>query len=459
MHDKKLCRMAAISGRRDDSMQIDSSPDIFKLNIDCFGEIFEYLSFHDLVSFAKTCKRMQKVAGYFYQLNYKSKRIDAEHGGENILYNYMYIYSPYFEKISISGDNLKVFSFVASNCRSIKEMRLGECLPYGAIKCLSGILEKVKVLELNECYFNEEFHDYLLNYCPKLTSLSVKRSQKTENNSVIIGSGNEWLLRKYPTLEHLELVGLSDLQVDELNIFFQQNPNLRTFSTDSRSLWVNQRLLLTCAAKLDKLAIEISSQGITDPIHNLLAELNEKGFYNRLHVYSTLNVQNHLDQIFLLPSLSRSVEFFHGSFTQINNSLNNLISLSLNNVFEISNIHILPSKLPNLQQIYFSEAMIEHILPFIQCSVKLKRIKALRMVYPGGIYHLMQFPCLEELKERKKLAGARKVTIYIPERLILRAKLLHMKMRLSLVEIRQFDSFEWVDLNANFRHDHSKDYF
>lgn len=62
-------------------------------------------------------------------------------------------------------------------------------------------------------------------------------------------------------------------------------------------------------------------------------------------------------------------------------------------------------------------------------------------------------------KERKKLAGARRVTIYINDRLILVSKWMKEATNLDLIELRRFESFDWNDLNSHFRHNHSTHYF
>lgn len=46
-----------------------SLPMIFKLNIHCFDEMFEYLSLKDLLSFGQTCKGLQNVAGKYFKRN------------------------------------------------------------------------------------------------------------------------------------------------------------------------------------------------------------------------------------------------------------------------------------------------------------------------------------------------------------------------------------------------------
>lgn len=45
-------------------------PKIFKLNVDCFEEIFNYLAIHDIFAMGETCTRMQNVAGYYFQQNF-----------------------------------------------------------------------------------------------------------------------------------------------------------------------------------------------------------------------------------------------------------------------------------------------------------------------------------------------------------------------------------------------------
>lgn len=51
---------------------IEITPNIFKLDIDCFDEIFEYLSIKDLHSFGQTCRAMHKVAGEYFKRNHSA---------------------------------------------------------------------------------------------------------------------------------------------------------------------------------------------------------------------------------------------------------------------------------------------------------------------------------------------------------------------------------------------------
>lgn len=55
-----------------------TSPKIFKLDVDCFDEIFEYFSLEDLDSFGQTCKAMHKLTGEYFKRNYPHGKIQLK---------------------------------------------------------------------------------------------------------------------------------------------------------------------------------------------------------------------------------------------------------------------------------------------------------------------------------------------------------------------------------------------
>ena len=67
MSDKKRSKLTHRSNQQSEMACAGCSseeyrPKIFKLNIDCFDEIFEYLSLKDLHSLGQTYRTMQQVA-------------------------------------------------------------------------------------------------------------------------------------------------------------------------------------------------------------------------------------------------------------------------------------------------------------------------------------------------------------------------------------------------------------
>ena len=52
---------------RNCARDVPLAPSIFKLNVDCFEKLFDYLGKEDVHAFGQTCKRMQWVAGHYYR--------------------------------------------------------------------------------------------------------------------------------------------------------------------------------------------------------------------------------------------------------------------------------------------------------------------------------------------------------------------------------------------------------
>lgn len=178
----------------------------------------------------KICRRLH--------LNYRAKIAHAGKIGIDISFLQSNIFIEYIQKISISGECLTSNGFIVGNSMNIKHFRVYGFLPEGGFECIEEILKGVEVLEMNECFIVGEFFDNYLRYCPKVRTLSVSRFTFMQDKSVIMGSGNDWLLRIYPTLENFELID-SEMNTNELNEFFQPNSNIQTFSTDAKTLWLN----------------------------------------------------------------------------------------------------------------------------------------------------------------------------------------------------------------------------
>lgn len=431
-------------------------PAIFKLNIDCFYEIFDWLSLKDLISIANTCKRMQRIAGQFFQLNYVTKCARVENDGIYISSIKANVFSRFIQKISISGDRLEAFRYIGSNCSdSIKQIRVYGCIPDGAFEYIKDILKGVEVLEINECIISGECYASFLKYCPNVKSLSVSRSTKFRDSDTVVGTGNDWLLRKYPSIEHFEMTELYELQLIELKTFFEQNSNVQTFSTDAKSLWVNGELFRTANVKLDIFVISIVLSkivdsnkrliSIKDSIYKLLVELHERGFYQRLHLYVYFAEQKDVDLLLTL----NGIEMFNGDKIRVGRPLVNVKASCVCLYDEILNIEGLPNSLLNLERIYLSEVTSDRLLPLIRHSAKLKVIK---------ISQLKDKPFFGKLdlvamnREREKLFGANKVRIYVREDVFLATKWTKQSVNFSHIELKRFEGYEWIELCARAKY-------
>lgn len=437
---------------------IDQHPAIFKLNMDCLHKLFDWFSLSELIPIAKTCQRFHQAAGDYFRSNYVSTEIISKDGHIYTLFRNIDIFLKFISRISTNCNNLQLNHLIGDTCKSLRHIRLSGILLEDRIECIKEILMRVKTVDLVECPNREEIYNIFLKYCTSMTSLSIKRSYKLRNKSIIIGSSNEWLHRKYPTLQHFELTELYELPENELRIFFERNPNVQTFTIDSNSLWENRQSIISSEIKLNKLAIEFMNEEFADEIIQLLNELYVVGFYKYLHVYSSRISQEYLDKIFL-SLFYNSVEMLRGRLKEINVLLENVTILSFPGFYwrepiDTTNLY---KNLPNLERIFFEEAKTEHIFPFICGSLKLKIIKIKR--FHGGVHYVNGFIDLVTFnKERGKLLDATKIILYVDNHFVLSSKWSNQPIKYKSIELRQFGAFDWTELNSDYRDKHIRYY-
>lgn len=435
---------------------------LFKLNIDCLDEVFEFLSLDDLISIAQSCKPLQRATAQFFQRNFAAKRKTCENDGIYMCWppRNITIFSQYIEKVSIFGRFSSPYNFIGLNCtRQLKEIRMGEIdLTHYEIDCIKKFLSQSEVVGLDQCYMRHDFYAFFLKLCPNLRILSVSRSSFDRDRGGIIGSDNEWLLQTYPKLELLELNDLYELKMNELNIFFANNPNVRTFSTDVKSLMRNRNSLLQSSAQLDTLAIEYhhpyNLDSELDPIHiaevvyNLLLELQRHQFFKHLHLYITfLDHHNLLQKLYALDSL----QMLAGYVTRIERPMLSIRELAINKGLNITDMHTFPAKLPNLERIYFSDVTSDQILPFVSSSPKLTQMKIDSLL--DGIHLVNGVLDLRALNNaRGKLTKVRKLTIFVNERIYLATKWMLLDLNFKLIELKRGESFEWDEFNTRHKH-------
>lgn len=230
----------------------ESLPHIFKLNTDCFNEIFEYLSLKELHSIAKTCKTLKIKAGEYYQQNYKAAKISV---GMRNIHNFrqyiQYIICDYFYFSKESfGLPFVTLDSIISDFTSVKHLQLSiiNSNIFNSKK-LRKFLSKVEVLKLSGWRRGQSnFFVNLLKTCKNLKRFSLETNLR--------GMNGEWLHKNYPKLEHIELIQLDVCEVDDFISFLDLNPQIQSFSTDSRWFLANKIKFLQVNLKLDELKIK-----------------------------------------------------------------------------------------------------------------------------------------------------------------------------------------------------------
>lgn len=442
----------------------NSTAKIFKLNLDCFDELFDYLSLGEIYQIGHTCKTMQKIAGVHFQRNYIAAEITCENDGffinnfKNI--RSLDIFSEFLQKVKICGNGLytvvepkhaESFHYLETNCSTnlrhleLSSMRITE----ETIECLKKFSDNIETIKISNCAIDGDFGEKFLIFFPNLKYLCVDQivMSSYEIRYESIGTGSEWLTQKYPKLKRLDLFLKNPTKL-ELKQFFEQNPNVRYFSTYFIHFMTHRDWITTANVKLDDLSINIDDyyDNFNNPndtfdldtrnLCQFLQELYERGFYKRLHLCTTFSDDDSMAKVVSFPAL-------HG----VSGSIGDVDQPLLLSVKELKIKYGFSAKapalnFPNLTRVSLWNTISDNILYLIRCAPKLKEIKAesLRrgLLYDGRILDLYALN-----KERKKLERPCKVTIYVDESVFLATKWTLKNIDLSLIEMKRGSSYEW----------------
>lgn len=403
---------------------------IFALNLSGFYKVFDLLSLKELQTLGETCTFMRQVTGdYFY----------CSYGGADVAYlsgDIFVIGEPpiqvngfheFIRKIQIYENKDEIFKFIATKCKVLKQIRfISIVLTPECVQIIKETLQQIETIQIICTDVNESFRQGFLKCCTHLKSLSLRDFNP---ESIIIGTDNEWLRQKYSTLVHLELDLPNAGIIKELKIFFEQNENIRSFATNVEFLWKNREFF---EVKLDDLAVVGQ---MNDNIIALLNDFHRCRVFKRLYMYNMRATQKYIDQIALLNGL---VKLFVGSDNNIRLNLTILTSLKELALFTAHTVYAptLAKSLVNLKRLYISNANARDILPFIQHSIKLNKIKIL-------LYNEAVYPAIWN-KEREKLFGASNLTVFVPETVYLAYKYNKKNTHFDMIEIRHTESYEWL---------------
>lgn len=403
----------------------NESLNIFKLNVDCFEHLFEWISLKDLFALRRTCKRMKAVAEYYIRLNYPQVlRLNISNRQKFL--DFFQTRLNYFEWIR----HLSIWNVELTDTQ---------------IDGIKYVLNQLESLELREVEIAGDFYEVLLTHCPRLKYLGVRTETAPQT---IIGTGNKWLLRCYPTLVHIAIESWSSLDeplqcTTELLTFFQQNPSIRIFSTNSTFLAMCRPFMLGSNIKFDRLNIYMNKHLKFNC--QLANDFHRYEFYQHLHLYCNQE------------------EFFGDQLLSEFHDLEKLHVLTLCEGFSIPAVesikdvsigmfYLLPSEFPELMATKFSNlrridiqfAHLRDVQTFIRYSAKLEEIKLWRLTVDNPDEpKISDFIALNE--ERKKLPQARKVTIFINEPHFLKLKFMG-NIDSSLIAVKRMESCAVDDL-------------
>lgn len=227
------------------SSSVEMLSDIFKMNIDCFEELFEWLSMADILALRLTCKRFKQIVDF-----------------------YIKTYTHHI-KCQLNDTNFECFHRMdAGSIEVIKEIEVSARQGFDATQfsLIKDLLSKVP----NICIKNwnndsdSDYYNTFPKYCKNLKYLTVSDVSCPQNS-------DEWLSHQYPSLEYIGFNCTLKTRIDEHSSVVGQS----SISCRIESQFV------AAGRKFDRLftwAYEL--EGYVD----LLKSLYHEQFYRRLYL-------------------------------------------------------------------------------------------------------------------------------------------------------------------------------
>lgn len=411
---------------------------IFKLNVDCFERLFDYLSLRDIVSLSQTCKRMKQIGGYYFRETFHDRYIhnqfdieSARHYGVEV-----HFLSEYIKRIQITNYTQRTLK--ADSFHSLNELYLSLISKPLSSYCdyFKDILGVIDSCCIYLCDLDDDFYELLLKHCTNLKRLHLIRSGRTLDT--------DWLCQTYPTLEYLRMTKVNlSLKNDELKRFFDENPKVKYLHVDNGFLWVHQDSLKKTNIQLDCLVVELYfSTRTTDSYIELLKQLHERGVYKTLHliIFDWDGSSQLLSQALFIDKLRK----LHLEMWTSNIRLSPLVHLQELYIPMISarRAETLAKNLVCLQRLWLQKASTAVILPIVRHAKRLNTFR-LEIIYGKPLLKNKVLDAVTLNKERQQLDGARMVWIFVDEKIYLATKWAWGHLRFNLIDIKRIESSDW----------------
>lgn len=420
-------------------------PPYLKLIADCWEHIFDYLPLKEIISIGQTCTRMQKMTGYYLREYFPEILCTIDGRSTRITYSDRFPLQTdlrqYISKLCIDGNvdyYLDATTFSAVNTLIFSSVELSK----NQIEYTKNLLAMVEHIQLKYCVLPDEFFVHLIALCPKLKSLHIQCCRMDDN------ALHTLFLQSYPSLEYLQFQPLprwANMQINEMQQFLENQPNLKHFEMDYRVLWANRHLLNETNTRLDLLTVRFP------PTHDdslyyyfvdYLQMLHKRGFYKTLNLsFDYSETENNFEYLSNATSKLSALEMLNTPTDSIVDlsRLTNLKQLEIRAYDSGSLIENVARNLKKLKRLTFYTASMGDILPFVRHS---KRLKTINVYHSHDI--VLDLHKLNE--ERKQLEDACPVSICVLENVYLPTKWKIGNLHLSLVKIIRLNAHNF---NAN----------
>lgn len=406
-------------------MEFTGSCPMTTLNDDCFFNIFEYLQLNTLCQIGQTCKRLKELVEMFFGQRFQDKilsevRIQVTFDDQFVLLpgeKYVTFFLKYMRNVALCEGfeirPLDMVEFMRSNCSDNFCKIAFEQIKFHELhsELLIDWLTTVEELEFIGC----QNLNQILRYCGNLKSLKVDQYSKDQSN--------EWMDQRYPTLERLQYDIV--LPQHKLITFLTNNPNVKSVClkldrTEQSIVKIQYFQLIRQLddVKLEELLINLDNFHYLIRFNFGLQEICNASQFRRLELcfnrskelitqFTGLKYLNHLHGLHIL----RCDTIFPSGVV-----LEHLKVLQLSDVSSGLSTVDLSQSLPNLEELYLmtlEENFQFLVTPFARYSANLKKIVARDFKIPNRMY-MTNFRLAQLFNDdRKQLANACKLTIYI----------------------------------------------
>lgn len=282
-----------------------------------------------------------------------------------------------------------------------------------------------------------DFYKSFLQFCSNVKHFAIRGIY----DDFMIGRDNTWLEHTYLHLKTVRFCDASSFNrftsksVKELAGFFQLNPNMHTFTTTYRYFSSNWKELLKGQASIDLLKMEtlFTAFCMYHPIRDALNKLHSQHIYERLHLRGIeITCQEDLDLIGTIPAVEILQLAIVKKAIILPPTMTDLKEISFNCGHDIKSPVRFAQNLISVERIRIQEAAIIDILPFIRYSTQVEVLHVERLLYPFGIRSV---DVVALNKERAKLDGVCKLTIFVKEDNYLATKWASLPTKCPLVEL------------------------
>lgn len=411
------------------------------LRVESLHRIFNFLPLKMLYSLCQKCEQLQTLIGEYFRCNFPAAMVTGQPDGIYVHGVSFNEFSGFVKNISILNADLRAFEyFRVENFHSLKQMNLSQIkLTAETIDSSRQILANVEILELIDCSVRGDFGKFL-KICTKLKRLSVRN----RNSKIVAGSSNQWLC-KPQSLDHLKLIHMDGVKLEEMKTFFMRNRNIRSYATSAKCFWENRMTMIESRLKLDLLQIDIDSWAKKNmsSFCKLLNELFKKLTFKRLHLSTRFVDQGSIKMLATLHTLDRLIVVNCESRDIVLHPLVKVKELGISVSCHVNDMMTMATNLTKLQRIFFYKAVSDDVLTLLKHCPLLEEITVVKLCsydvhFMRGVLNVIALNL-----EREQLPAAHKVYIYVDESVYLRTKWKMLQMDYSLIAVKRLD--EWPD--------------